>query len=255
MDIKYVFILSTGRTATKFLAKYFEDNYSTVLSKHEPKGAIFYRFLSFAYFANYVPKKLVLLLLKLKKHSINKKLRKTNRTIYIEATPFLSPLSLFLKDVFENIQIVHIVRDPYNYVHSAMKHGSVSGIKKILKSILPFWDLPIKNKRNLSKIERLAVFWRIVNTQLNKNKEIYNSDGYLLVKYEDIFQKTTGMPTLESFIGLDYEQNLNKLSFKEKINEGIKYHYPKAENWESKNLKLVKKHCYELMKFYNYKTK
>ena len=54
--MKTVFVLSSGRTGTHFLAHYFNSNYDNVVALHEPKSTYLFRRYSNAYIAGKVPR-------------------------------------------------------------------------------------------------------------------------------------------------------------------------------------------------------
>ena len=43
---RMIFVLSTGRTGTKFLAEYFNNNYPDITALHEPKPSYLLRLMS-----------------------------------------------------------------------------------------------------------------------------------------------------------------------------------------------------------------
>ena len=89
--------------------------------------------------------------------------------IYIESNPFLQGFIEAFGDVFENVRVVHVVRDPRTYVRSAVNFGAMRGMKYLASTFYPYWlpkpdhqtDRTDPLYREMHPAERMAWFWNM----------------------------------------------------------------------------------------------
>lgn len=196
---KYVFILSSGRTGTKFFGE-FLNNFDRVHAAHEPRPSYRLRMWSHAFLENSVDKETMKNVL----YSQRKNIISDNFDVYIESNPFITGFTEFLGDVFKDPTVIHIVRDPRDYVKSSLNHGTSTGLKFFLNKHLPYWFANVEKildkDRDLEMPLRVAGFWAIVNEHIEKRAEKYT---YHLYKFEDLFSNNEEyLRDLSSKIGI-----------------------------------------------------
>lgn len=184
-NTKPVFILSTGRTGTNYLAKFFDSAPNTT-GVHEPKPSRRLKMWSNARLAEHVSdKQMADVIIKFRQN----KIRSINDGYYIESNPFLVGFAPVLDKVFPNSHTVQVVRDPREYVRSAINHGATKGLKKLLNKHLPYWHLKIdpsyKIHDPVDPVQRFSIYWLCINEFLINACE--NKENYHLVKFEDLF--------------------------------------------------------------------
>jgi hypothetical protein len=224
------FIVSSGRTATKFFANFFMENFDNVLALHEPAPDLFdvgmdkYRY----------PNKFVSTKSQLKKarYSQYKKLIENNFKIYIESNPNLSFLLPEVKKIFPNAKILYITRDLPSYLLSAYNKSPDNSNKmhfyadndhrKRLSPIdindtsyIDLWS-------TMSRERKIAWFWTMCNNIILE--DIRDMD-YLHVKYEDIFignKKIEELKKIIKYFELPFDESrdlyANALSQKKNTN-------------------------------------
>lgn len=206
-----VFIVSSGRTGTKFIADYFSQ-FEDVKAVHEPKPSRILRMWTTARLEGKVDNDVLSGVLYKKRRSLE---REAKTHIYIESNPYLSGFVGSFDGVFKNSIVIHIIRDPRDYVKSAANHGNFGGIKNLFNSHVPFWypDVAKINglKDKITPKMRVACYWKEINEFLSD--EGSKLGNYHLLKFEDIFDSSgSGLKQLEEIIGLQpspkNEQNL-----------------------------------------------
>jgi hypothetical protein len=248
---KFAFILSSGRTGTKFLAEFFNANTPDVLARHEPPPSYPLRMLSNAYAAGKASRWMMVSALRLTRPV----LRGFHGQLYIESNPFLYGFADVLPEVAGTPIIIHIVRDPRTYVPSAINHGGGSGLKALASSLIPFWFPPIRRVPGVSSrptpVETFAGEWTLVNQFLGEHAG--RQAGYHLFKFEDIFDSTnSGLRQICQVFGLEYPGSAAPISALEKINPGRLNVIGKWETWTDNQCRALDRICGRLMREYGY---
>lgn len=162
----------------------------------------------------------------------------------VEINPFFSGLGHKLEVVGAN-RIIHIVRHPVDWVHSAIGFGSYSW----RRPIVPYLPLarerpPIGDRtwRNMSETERFAWRWRRRNSRI---REFCNGTDtpVLVVKYEDLFQgNEANIDTLRHMlghIGLDPGKLTPQLVPASKINPTLSRHRSSAPDHDAERIMRI----------------
>ena len=146
------------------------------------------------------------------------------------------------------------MRDPRDFVRSAINNGSFIGIKKIANKFIPYWEFNPKKflgiDYKLSPVGILAANWFVKNTKLNEGSDIYK-ENYLLVKFEDIFYNSIGLRKIENFLGVK-ANNKNIIKTQTKINKSKKILIEEWKNWDASFAKELYDICGDLMSHYGY---
>lgn len=247
---KYVFILSTGRTGTTYIANYFA-NYENVYSVHEPKPSWRLRMWSMASLEKNIDTDyLYKIFAKLRK----RKTDKIREKIYIESNPFLKGFAVCLAKNIPNISIIHIVRDPRDSITSSINNGTLRLKKRLVMSLIPYWHLrPIKPfaKKNVI-IKKIARAWLLTNSHINESGNY--ADNYMRIRFEDLFHDTEKMKELVNFIGMEEEYiEETKTNFSKKSRNASKYNdIQNWKNWSPSFAKQIDAVLGETMKEYGY---
>jgi hypothetical protein len=251
--MKKTFIVSTGRTGTQFLAHFFSENCDKVKSVHEPYPSRRFRILSNMYREGKVDKKKIISAFNYSRKDIL--VENNNYDYYIESNNFLYGFSGVFNEIMKDAKIIHIVRDPRDYIKSHLNHGVFKGKKLLAKKFLPYWFMNVKKglklEKQLNNYEILAGRWVIVNKFIEESCK--GNDNYKMFKYEDIFGENRNQHLFElaEFIGLPAEQIIFKDEYK-KLNEGKKNIANKWNTWSKEELDSVHGICGDLMTHYNY---
>lgn len=248
---KNAFILSSGRTGTKFLAEFFNTNTPDVVARHEPPPSYHLRMLSNARAAGVAPRWLMVAALRLSRPTLTR----LRGTLYIESNPFLYGFVDALPEVTPDPIIIHIVRDPRTYVASAINHGGSTGLKAAATALVPFWFPPVRSVPGVGKnpgpVELFAGEWALVNRLLAERGG--SLPGYHVLRFEDIFDQTnSGLRQLCEILGVDYPGEAGPVSAQEKINAGQLKLMGGWPTWDQAQRDAVERICGNLMRQYGY---
>ncbi len=246
-----VFILSTGRTATNFLAGYFSA-IPGVNAVHEPKPSWRARLLSGARLEGYATNAdLKRALLSLRDFS-----KVHADTIYIESNPMLFGFSPAILTQLPDAKIAHIIRDPREYIRSAIEHGNQRGTKGFLNRHLPFWianplqAVDLSSANGTTKL--LAQYWNLINQQLIDDNR--NNKNYKLFRFEELFSDQKSFDSLIKFSGIDPKQAAKPAANSKKTNKGTSDTKDYWQNWSDEEIAITDQYCGKLMKTFGYGT-
>jgi len=249
---KTAFILSSGRTGTKFLAEFLSANYPDILALHEPAPSYHLRMLSNARLAGSASRRLLISALRASRSGLAR--RRAGR-VYIESNPFLFGFVEVFGEVFDDPLIFHIVRDPREFTRSAINHGSATGVKRLASSVVPYW---FPNVSKLLKIDTpltpVGVFagqWRLVNEFLSGRGE--SLAGYHRFTFEDVFGADhAGLRRMCETLELPYPDAEARLSASEKVNAGKLSLMGQWPTWTAEQRQELDRVCGDLMRAYGY---
>ena len=217
-------------------------------------------------------------------------LGRVKQPIYVESNPYLAGFVEVLGEVFEGAWVVHVVRDPRTYVRSGVNFGAFRGMKKFAAQWWPDWfPKPEKREVSRQKtedrrpspqpspgvpgegaggapgegvrgeglkwgemdaIERLAWFWSLVNSYLNRGEKVYGQ-RYLRIRFEELFWGG-GLERLTDWMGLARSSAMREEATREKVNASKGGELPEWEKWCGGDQHKVLRHCETLMRMYGY---
>jgi hypothetical protein len=180
-----IFILSTGRTGTRFFKDYFNGTSDRVLCTHEPKPSRRFKFLSNLYLDQRIRKDRIANIYEFSRRNLRRKL---HGKTYIESSNFMFGCIPALNERFEQIRILHIVRDPVDYVRSHLSHGFWRGHKKFFAKHVPYWLEKLEVSDPSDPVQLLASRWNLVNRQIMSYAE---TNPYLMIRFGSLFSKDT----------------------------------------------------------------
>jgi len=133
-----VLVLSTGRTGTKFLASLLSNHFpKSARTQHESSRTRPINILTNMYFAGFIPKVFLPMTWKLLKQ---RELSKTELDFYIDINNFLYGIPVIEPELYPNLKVVHIIRDPRTYVRSHINWAHQNTKSFIANFWLPFWQ-------------------------------------------------------------------------------------------------------------------
>lgn len=257
-DRNVVFIVSTGRTATKFFSGFFDQNFESVLARHEPAPDLFdlgTGFIRGAYSGAAVNASL-----KYARYGIYKELERGNVATYVESNNNAALLLPVIKEVFPNLKIAFITRDPRSYLISSYskvhgvnkqgvnKHGAQDAGYTLYGAHDPRDRLTAKDFagdklgdswHELRRFEKLCWHWKTYN-QLIQNF-IEDANAHLVLKYEDLFRQgeVQAVRRLIDFVGVDRALQPSDTELKtllsRKSNESAAYQLLPFDQWEAQD--------------------
>jgi hypothetical protein len=240
-----VFILSTGRTGTQFLAHYF-DRDPRAHAVHEPSPSRGLRFWTVAYLEGVVERPAMASTLRRYRTGSFKNI---GAPIYIESNNFLAGFAESLIDEFNEPLLIHVVRDPRTYIRSAINNGAASGLKGLANRFVPFAHLPLDSEAEHPEIMRSALYWNLLNGHLYKVGQGYSS--YHRFRYEDLFiAGTTQFGRLTELVGAGRGEE--SVVAEEKVNQSPRNLMPSWAEWSQGQKRVVIETCAEMMARFGY---
>jgi hypothetical protein len=236
-------ILSSGRTGTRFLARYLDANFSGVTAVHEPAPSWRLRIASFARISG-----------RLSREDLCARLRSARRRaldsagegLYVESNPFLSGFVEVLDEVFHEPLVVHVVRDPRDSVRSALNHGVGRGAKALASRVVPYWYPNVRALLKLDHapdwIERAAGLWMILNRTIAEGG--MHCRHYHRLRYEDLFDaRNSGLHALCGWLGLEFPGPGAAMTPTERVNPGRLDVMPAWPAWSASQCAAVERIC------------
>ena len=248
-----IYFLSTGRSGTSFLYKYFSSFYPEFKITHQTKWSRIINVLGNMSLSLHLKSNFNLSFFKFFK----------NETVPINTLDPLLSLSIYTfikKEKIKNSKIVHLVRDPRDFVTSFMNWKNQSLSKKILHYFIPFWQAPPLGKGInifrwifMSKFEKYCWVWYYKNSLF---KELLNKTDYKLFKFEDLTissKKSEHIKTLTNFLELEEKTSNYQEIASKAVNKSAIKKFPSYEHWSQKQKDTLQGICGDLMLEFGYK--
>lgn len=242
-----VFILSTGRTGTQFLAHHF-DNDPRVRAFHEPAPSRGLRLWTVAYLEGAVDQASMTRTLRAYRTGFFEGI---DEPIYVESNNFLAGFAESLICEFDEPTLIHVVRDPRTYVRSAINNGAALGWKGFANRYLPFAHVELEPTSENPSIQRSARYWSLVNRHLHTVGESY--DAYHVFRYEDLFSDDSQtLSRLAEIIGVG-DRAMSRPESTRRLNQSPHSVMPPWEEWSPSEQTIVIDECGELMAHFDYR--
>lgn len=247
------FILSTGRTGTTLLGQIFGDKISL---KHQESGSRVINVLGNLTAAKLFPKKLLNRFLVSQfgngevPHSTSDPLRSI-------------PLSFFLLSGEHHCKgkVIHLIRDPRDFVTSFMNWKKGSFKRTILHHFIPLWqpnpvftgDVSVLGRLRMSKFEHFCWIWNYKNRFFQNS--FSQSEDYFQLKFENLTSEEYSPSIIDSLLSFMEVESSNGNNFslpQKKVNKSEKKYFPRWPDWTPAQAKVLDKWCGEPMRSLGY---
>lgn len=232
------FLISTGRTGTRFLANFlnlFEINYAV----HEPLPNLLAEGNDFArnrISAEEIKKKyLAGRQIYFKEILKNRQIKK-----YIESNNRLYSFIPVIRELYPESKFIHVVRDGRDVVRSGMsRHFYTKQDKtyRISADLIP--DDPYFEKwNNMDQFEKICWWWQKKDSMIFN--DTYSFEDSILIKFEEIFNQRDGYPGIKRILSFLNIENVSDDFIKSKIkkvNETKSFAVDHWKNWDEDKLK------------------
>ena len=191
-----ILIFSTGRTGTIFLARLFGELYPNVASYHERGNSRPVQIATNLHFAHLLPKNTLKSVWKFFK---GKEITACEKDFHLDANNFLYGLATLAPELYPNLKVLHIVRDPRDYVTSQLNFSLQKRTSFIANYLVPFWqpnpfligELPIHRILKFSRFEKYCWVWDFKNRIMSRLEN--SATPYLRVCFEDLFNENLSL--------------------------------------------------------------
>lgn len=254
-DFPKIYVLSAGRSGTNLIYKIMKKIYPEFPITHQTEWSRLMNIIGN-----------ILLIKPLPSSLIQKTLYYLKRTKKPESTvdPLFSiPIAIFLSNSKEQYEykIVHLVRDPRDFVCSFINWKNQRIRRIFLHHFVPFWqpnpvfcdNISFLHRTKMSKFDYFSWIWNFKNRLF---EDLFGGkENYYLIRLEDLVIENKGsnnLKRLNNFLGFPgTKKDLSHLLSK-KVNITTKKNFLEWRNWHSQQAKILEKYCGALMRKYGY---
>jgi len=253
-----ILIISTGRTGTIFFSRLFADLYPTLAaSYHERGNSRPMQILTNLHFSHILPKSGLKAAWKLFKSG---EVEACEKQFHIDANCFLYGVAPLAPELYPNLKVLHIVRDPRSYVTSHLNFSRQKGTSYIANYFVPFWqpnpflvgELPLSKAFGFTRFEKYCWIWNFKNRVMEGLEN--SATPYLRVRFEDLFNTNSPEAVFEQitdFLGLPRVTGIRD-KFREPANTSSKADFPEWREWTPQQAAQLDSFCGERMSRYGY---
>jgi hypothetical protein len=256
-DTLPVLIISTGRTGTIFFARLFADIYPEVASYHERGLSRPIQILTNLYYSHIFPKSGLIATWKIIK---GREIESCEKSFHIDANCFLYGLAALAPELYPNLKVIHIVRDPRAYVTSHLNFSRQKRTSFIANYLVPFWqpspflsgEVPLTRVFGFTRFEKYCWIWSFKNRVMEGLEN--SSTAYMRVRFEDLFNTPEPEEVfcrITDFIGLPGRSGLRD-RFREPTNVSARAVFPDWPEWSPRHCAQLDALCGERMRRYSY---
>ena len=246
---KPIYVLSTGRTGSNFLADQLNSLSGTSLISHQAGNSRLTNIKGNMALSGHLSLK-----------TVQRTLGVSQVSSYPVSTadPLKSmSLALYLKQQtqFRDYKLIHLLRDPRNFVTSFMnwKNRKLSGL--VAHHLVPYWqpnpfllnEVGFFNWMGMSKFEHFCWIWKYKNTYFQN--AFGHQNNYLQVTLEALTSKDTTVhwKKLLEFLELPFPDDLVSRVEQSKVNPSNKKHFLNWRSWDHRQARILDKYCGDLM--------
>lgn len=257
-NVKSVLLLSTGRTGTMFFANLFRELLPQACVYHEAgERSRMINIFTNAHLAGFLPKSLLIWAWR---KAIALDLQACSKDYYIDSNNHLYGIVPLIPELYPNLKVIHIVRDPRSYVRSHLNWARHRPRSFIANYLTPFWqpnafllrEMTLFEWIKASRFERFAWIWDYKNGLIERLEE--SAIPYLRVRFEDFFGSLAPEQWLNQilrFMGLPEVSGVSEL-FRCPVNPNKGQSFPKWPDWSPWQCHRLYILCGDRMERYGY---
>lgn len=251
-----MFVVSTGRTGTTFLAEAIRRLGGTAV--HEP-GPVWLRLASNAYVSGELSRR--------RATNIVRKHRGADNQWDVEASCLIYGLVEPILEARQDAYVVQLVRDPRTYVRSAMNWGVHRPGGRPL-NLIPYRRLaPVHTEgrtvANYLKWARRNQFERVCWTWNAMNRSIAEQgrghQRFTTIRMEDLFDDSSGFKGFTEILELAGMEiptpGVLREVVSKRVNPAPETQFPSWEYWDKDQIELLVRECGDLAEIYGYPIK
>lgn len=252
-----VLFVSTGRTGTGFFCHLLRNLFPQVEVHHNSRYTTWINIVTNMLLARVLPKDALAVTWKFLKEG---ELNRCQQNFYIDSNNHLYGLVVLAPELYPDLKVVHIVRDPRTYVRSHLNWARHRPKSFIANYMLPFWqpnafllgEMPLRQWLALSKFEEFCWVWDFKNRYIQSLE--HSEVPYLRIRFEDLFASPdpeTSLNQMLCFIGLPEVTGMAQ-QFDHPLNVTKKRSFPDWREWEPARCARLHELCGTMMSRYGY---
>jgi len=210
---KPILVVSTGRTGTGFLAHFIAEHFPQCCAHHIAPRSEWANVLSNAHLAGLLPRRAFV---SASRQLLKPTLERCRAPFYVDCNNHLFALAPLAPELYSELRVVHVVRDPRTYVRSHMNWARHRRKSFIANHLLPFWqpngylvgEISARRWYRMSRFERFCWIWDYKNRLIARLGSSHVP--YLRVRFEDLFEsprRSAEAIRVLAFIGLPELEN------------------------------------------------
>lgn len=220
--MKTAFITSTGRTGTTFFTTLFNECVENAWSLHEPKPAFRRRARQLMGRDHTIFEKYYFKLPRLRRH------KQRTEEWYVETNYHLATCFPFLRAVFPETVIIHIIRDGREVVSSwlnkfrHLRREDLTPQQAGDSEAMEKWE-------KWNPLQKLSWYWKTVNDYAHEK------EPDLWIRFEDIFghDNSAVYRVLDQFDNIGYDAGKVSELLRKKVNKTKIPFFPEYNDWPS----------------------
>jgi hypothetical protein len=243
-----VFLVSTGRTGTKFFAGLFAEHCTDVASYHTTKHTRLVNILGNMSVLGWVSRDALATIWRSLKYDFIK----SHRQRYIECNPYYNALIDIIGECFPGARFVYVVRAARSCVISHMNWERQRVKSRIANRLVPFWQpMPYGEhlKGWLHNYHQRAEFYCKIWAQQNAVmwESVRRNDRAMMIKFEDVFDSDDGIELVThmmNWLEMELRKPIRSATLRSRQNEstgsaGLK--------WDQECDRVLEANCAEVM--------
>ncbi len=252
-----IFVVSTGRTGTRFIASLLDQFCPGVEAHHTTPWSTLINVLGNMHLARLLSETA---LLRVWRHLKGRDFAVSEHRAFVDSNNHLYVFAAYAHQLYAHAKVVHVIRDPRTYVRSHLNWARERPKSFMANYLLPFWqpngyllgEFALGQWLRLDSFERFCWIWDFKNRYLAR---LCNADlPYLLIRFEDLVEEPTRQQTLETlgeFIGAPLVSRPADLPSLPRNNTSTR-RFPHWRHWSEKQCKQLHQICGEQMSLYGY---
>jgi hypothetical protein len=192
-----IFLVSTGRTGTKYFSKLFSTHCSGITCYHTSSFSRLLNVISNMHWQGIIPKNVMKRIWKTLKY---KEIRSLSMR-YIECNPNYYNLIEIISELFPDAKFIYVVRSPKAYITSHINWERQRWKSIIANRLVPFWQpMPyIEELKGFTndyhqRVDFYSTIWERKNAHILET--IAGNEHVITLRFEDIFDPQKGTDIL-----------------------------------------------------------
>ncbi len=239
LEMKPVFVVSTGRSGTKLLTKLLNmSKIGNVFHELKP-NMIFSSKLAYEMNLNINSKKIAYL--SARYDALKQSFLEDKR--FVETNNRNSFFISALYSLFPNAKFIHLIRHPGDFVRSGLNRNYYNGNENDDGRITPRKNDKIFNIWNdLDDLEKIAWLWNTTNTFIKSESKNIDFENFLSIRSEDLFSDVKIYNRICSFLNCPpmSEKKIFNI-IKKPINKQKQSRYSKWSDWSNEEKSVLMK--------------
>ncbi len=248
-----IFLVSTGRTGTKFFSSFFSTYAVDVASYHTTRHTRLLNVLGNMHRQKLISRSIMKAFWK----QIKFREIQSHELRYIECNPYYYNIIDIITEFFPEAKFIFVIRFPKTFVLSHIKWERQRWKSAIANRLIPYWQ-PTSYLDQLrgfkhdyyQRVEFYSKVWARKNAAIRENA--VDNTNAMILKFEEIFHHTKGvdvMARLTKWLDIELKAPITKEMVTAKINTSKG---TANDIWDDHCTKIMNRFCFSLLRDLGY---